>query len=73
MRFIDGLRLPYIAPSLGGTESLVEQPAIMSYFEKEPEERLELGIFDNLVRFSTGIEDAHDIIADIEQALAQIG
>ncbi len=73
MRFIDGLRLPYIAPSLGGTESLVEQPAIMSYFEKEPEERLELGIFDNLVRFSAGIEDAHDIIADIEQALAQIG
>ncbi len=72
-RFIDALRLPYIAPSLGGTESLVEQPAIMSYFEKEPEERLELGIFDNLVRYSTGIEDAHDIIADIEQALAEIG
>lgn len=72
-QFIDGLHLPFIAPSLGGTESLVEQPAIMSYFEKEPEERLELGIFDNLVRYSTGIEDTHDIIADIEQALAHIG
>jgi len=72
-QFIDALRLPYIAPSMGGIESLVEQPAIMSFFEKEPEERLELGIYDNLVRYSTGIEDAQDIIADVEQALACIG
>lgn len=72
-QFIDALRLPYIAPSMGGIESLVEQPAIMSFFEKEPEERLELGIYDNLVRYSTGIEDAQDIIADVEQALARIG
>jgi cystathionine beta-lyase/cystathionine gamma-synthase len=40
---------------------------------KEPEERLELGIYDNLVRYSAGIEDAQDIIADVEQALAHIG
>lgn len=68
-RFIDAMHIPYIAPSMGGVESLIEQPAIMSYFEKEPEERLELGILDNLVRFSLGIEDAEDLIADLEQAL----
>ncbi|NDJ86482.1 MAG: aminotransferase class I/II-fold pyridoxal phosphate-dependent enzyme [Chloroflexi bacterium] len=67
--FIDRLEIPYIAPSLGGTESLVEQPAIMSYYDREPEERLALGIPDNLVRLATGIEDAEDLIADIEQAL----
>lgn len=71
-RFIDHMKLPYIAPSLGGVESLIEQPAIMSYFEKEPEERLELGIYDNLVRFALGIEDSADLIGDLEQALGQI-
>jgi cystathionine beta-lyase/cystathionine gamma-synthase len=45
----------------------------MSYYEKTPEERLELGITDNLVRFSAGIEDAQDLIADLEQAFARIG
>jgi cystathionine gamma-synthase len=69
-RFIDALEIPYIAPSLGGVDSLIEQPALMSYFEKTTEERLELGIKDNLVRFAIGIEDAADIIADLEQALA---
>jgi len=70
--FIDRLRIPYIAPSLGGVESLIEQPALMSYFEKTTEERLALGIKDNLVRFAVGIEDADDIIADLDQALAGI-
>ena len=69
-QFIDRLRIPYIAPSLGGVESLIEQPALMSYFEKTTEERLALGIKDNLVRFAIGIEDAADVIADLEQALA---
>lgn len=67
--FIDRLRIPYIAPSFGGTESLVEQPAYFSYYDLSREERLELGIKDNLVRFSLGIEDAEDIIADLEAAL----
>jgi cystathionine gamma-synthase len=67
--FIDKLTIPYIAPSLGGVESLIEQPALMSYYEKTTEEREELGIFDNLVRFAVGIEDTADIIADLEQAL----
>jgi len=52
------MEIPYIAPSLGGVDSLIEQPALMSYFEKTTEERLELGIKDNLVRFAIGIEDA---------------
>ena len=69
-RFIDRMEIPYIAPSLGGVDSLIEQPALMSYFEKTTEERLELGIKDNLVRFAIGVEDAADIIADLEQALA---
>lgn len=67
--FIDRLRIPYIAPSFGGTESLVEQPAYFSYYDLSREERLALGIKDNLVRFSLGIEDAEDIIADLEAAL----
>lgn len=70
--FIDALQIPHIAPSLGGVESLIEQPAIMSYYEKEPEERLALGIPDNLVRFALGIEDAADLIADLEQALERL-
>jgi cystathionine gamma-synthase len=70
--FIDRLRIPYIAPSLGGVESLIEQPALMSYFEKTTEERLELGIKDNLVRFAIGIEDTDDILEDLEQALAEV-
>ncbi len=55
--FIDALRIPYIAPSLGGVESLVEQPALMSYYELTPEERQRLGISDGLVRYAAGIED----------------
>ncbi len=70
--FIDRMQIPYIAPSLGGVESLIEQPALVSYYEKTTEERLALGIKDNLVRFAIGIEDADDIIDDLEQALAGI-
>ncbi len=68
-RFIDRLRLPYIGPSLGGVESLVEQPALMSFYELTTEERLALGIRDNLVRLACGIEDTEDLIADLSQAL----
>jgi len=68
-KFIDALRIPYIAPSLGGVESLVEQPTIVSYWDKTPAERAELGIRDNLVRYSCGVEDTDDLIRDIEQAL----
>jgi cystathionine gamma-synthase len=67
--FLDALRLPYIAPSLGGVESLVEQPALMSYYELTPEERQRLGIGDALVRYAAGIEDTDDLLTDVEQAL----
>jgi len=68
-KFIDALDLPYIAPSLGGVDSLIEQPALMSYFEKTTEERLAVGIKDNLVRFAIGVEDTADILADLERGL----
>jgi len=71
-RFVDACRLPYLAPSLGGVESLIEMPAIMSFWDRTPEERRELGITDSLVRLSCGIEDADDLIADLEQALAAV-
>jgi len=72
-RFIDRLQIPYTTPSLGGTESLVVQPALMSYHHLSPAERAAIGIEDNLVRFALGIEDPADIIADLEQALAGTG
>lgn len=70
--FIDAMQIPYIAPSLGGVESLIEQPALMSFYEMTTEARLEVGIKDNLVRFAIGIEDVEDILADLEQALDSI-
>ena len=71
-KFIDSVCLPYIAPSLGGVESLIEQPTVVSYWDQGPEKRKELGIKDNLVRFSCGIEDVEDIWADMVQALDRI-
>ena len=71
-RFIDGLQMPYIGPSLGGVESIIEQPALMSHFTLEPEEREAMGIKDALVRYALGIEDAEDLIADLAQALDRI-
>jgi len=69
-RFIDLLRLPYVGPTLGGVESIVEQPAAL--FSLDPEQRRVAGIKDNLVRYALGIEDADDLIADLTQALAGI-
>ncbi len=69
-RFVDLLRLPYIGPTLGGVESIIEQVATL--FSLDPEERYQAGIKDNLVRYALGIEDADDVIADLGQALAQI-
>ncbi len=71
-RAVDGVRIPIIAPSLGGVESLIEQPALMSYYEMSTEERLEVGIKDNLIRLALGIEDADDLIADLGQALENV-
>jgi cystathionine gamma-synthase len=68
-RIVDACRIPQIAPSLGGVESLIEQPALMSFYELSTEERLMVGIKDNLIRYSVGIEDAADLIADLAAAL----
>jgi cystathionine gamma-synthase len=70
--FIDALQIPFIAPSFGGVETLIEQPALMSFYELSAEERLAVGIPGNLVRLSLGIEDVDDLIADLDQALTQI-
>jgi len=72
MRFVDRCRIPYIAPSLGGVESLIEMPVVMSYWDQPKEERLRLGITDSLVRLSCGIEDPCDLLADLEQALTAV-
>jgi len=71
-RLVDACRLPRIAPSLGGVESLIEQPALMSFYELTTEERLQVGITDTLVRYSVGVEDADDLIADLRQALEHV-
>ena len=71
-RLVDACTIPLIAPSLGGVESLIEQPALMSFYELSTEERLQVGIKDSLIRYSVGIEDGDDLVADIEQALRQV-
>ncbi|MBK7155975.1 MAG: aminotransferase class I/II-fold pyridoxal phosphate-dependent enzyme [Sandaracinaceae bacterium] len=69
---IDACQIPRIAPSLGGVESLIEQPALMSYFELSTAQREAIGIRDSLVRYAVGIEEADDLIADLAQALQKI-
>ena len=66
---VDRVKIPRIAPSLGGVESLIEQPMVMSYYECTPEERVRFGIFDNMIRLACGIENSADLIADLKQAL----
>jgi cystathionine gamma-synthase len=68
-RFLDRLKLCYIGPSLGGVETLITHPALVSYYDYSRAERYKLGITDTLFRLAVGIEDAEDIIADLEHAL----
>ena len=72
VRFVENLKLCLLAASLGGTETLVTQPATSSHYFISPEQRQTLGITDQLVRLAIGIEDAEDIIADLKQALDKI-
>ena len=69
-RFLDHLTIAKLAVSLGGTETLASHPASMTHLSVPHARRDALGITDNLVRISVGIEDADDLIADFEQALA---
>ncbi|MEA4972526.1 MAG: methionine gamma-lyase [Candidatus Metalachnospira sp.] len=72
IKFVNALKLCIIAVSLGDAETLVEHPASMTHSPYSPEELKEAGIPEGLVRVSCGLENKEDIIADIEQALAQI-
>ncbi|WP_294238111.1 cystathionine gamma-synthase family protein [uncultured Sphingomonas sp.] len=71
-RFLDALRIAKLAVSLGGTETLASHPAAMTHLSVPDARKQALGITDNLVRISIGVEDAGDLIADCEQALAAI-
>lgn len=68
-RFLSKLRIPLIAPSLGGVESLVTRPAKTSHAGMSPEERRRSGISEKLIRISVGIEATEDLMEDFEQAL----
>jgi len=71
-RFMEALRVFALAESLGGVESLVCHPATMTHASVPQADRERLGITAGLVRLSVGIEDAEDLRADLEQALAQV-
>lgn len=68
-RFLERVKLFSLAESLGGVESLIEHPAIMTHASVEPHLREQIGLSDGLVRFSVGIEDVEDLLADIQEAL----
>lgn len=69
-RFLERTRLFTLAESLGGVESLIEHPAIMTHASIPPSQRARLGISDSLVRLSCGVEDVDDLISDLTQALS---
>jgi cystathionine gamma-lyase len=71
-RFLERCELFALAESLGGVESLIEHPAIMTHATIPPDQRTQLGIGDNLVRLSVGIEDVADLERDLQRALAAI-
>jgi methionine-gamma-lyase len=71
-RLMNRVRLATLAVSLGGVETLIEHPASMTHSGVPAEERLAAGITDGLVRYSVGIEDVRDLIADLEQAFADV-
>jgi cystathionine gamma-synthase len=68
-RFMDALKLCYIGPSLGGVETLITHPALVSYYDYTKKARYKLGITDTLFRLAVGIEDVDDLIADLDRAL----
>ncbi len=70
--FLDALKIAHLAVSLGGTETLASAPAAMTHLSVPPERKQALGITDNLVRISIGVEDADDLIADFDQALKAV-
>ena len=71
-RFLERVHMFSLAESLGGVESLIEHPAIMTHASVPAETRKALGIDDNLCRLSVGIEHVDDLIGDLERALAEV-
>ena len=71
-RFLENVKLFALAESLGGVESLVDHPAIMTHASIPKAVREQLGIHDNLIRLSVGIEDSDDLIADLEHAFSKV-
>ena len=69
-RFLERVEVFALAESLGGVESLIEHPAIMTHASIPPDKRAALGIDDGLVRLSVGVEGLDDLLADLRQALA---
>jgi methionine-gamma-lyase len=70
--FLDALKIAHLAVSLGGTETLASAPAAMTHLSVPDERKKALGITDNLVRISIGVEDPDDLIADFENALRSV-
>ena len=68
-RFLDALKLCYIGPSLGGVETLITHPALVTYYDCTRKERYALGITDTLFRLAVGIEDVEDLIEDLQRGL----
>jgi cystathionine beta-lyase/cystathionine gamma-synthase len=68
---LDAVKLPFVAPSLGGVETLITRPATTSHAGMSPADRERLGITADLIRVSCGIEGTQDLIADFDQALAK--
>lgn len=71
-KFLENTKLFSLAESLGGVESLIEHPAIMTHASVPAEQRKKLGIHDNLIRISVGIEDVDDLKEDLSNALEKI-
>ncbi len=72
-KFVESTRLALLAVSLGGVETLVEHPASMSHAQLRDEELEQAGIPSSLIRMSVGIEDPDDLVADVQQAVEQVG
>ncbi len=70
-RFLDALKLCYIGPSLGGVETLITHPALVTYYDYTRKDRYKLGITDTLFRLAVGLEDIEDIIDDLKRGLKQ--
>ena len=71
-KFMQGVTIPAVAPSLGGVRTLLTRPAVTSHAGMSREERLRAGIADGLIRMSVGIEDTDELIEDLDRSLREL-